>query len=431
MNPTPKGWVRRLAHSLGLPGRAAPPKRGRLLVPRNEDRWRDYPADGLTPAQLTRILRAADDGDLSQALQLYEQMEEKDAHLFSVAQTRRLGLLGLDWEIISAADVRQGVDKTAADEAAAYCRSVVSGLEHFEDVLRHLSLAIGRNVALAEIVWDLVEGRHQVVDIVPVDFGRLVTDEWDRLRVLTKEASREGMLPPPNKFVQHTPNSLSGHPMRGGLLRVSALAYLGKHFAMKDWLVFAEIFGLPIRIARYDASATADEKREMLAMLRDLGSAAVGVFSKAVDLEIKEASTGPLGGPPHEAICHFFNRELSKAWLGQTLTTDTSGQTGTHSAAVIHERVRMDIREDDIRNEGRTIRRDLLGPMTRIAFGDRAPVPYFRRVLDVSRDPNELATLIATAVNDLGVNVSAGWAQEKLGIPEARAEETVLSGRRR
>ncbi len=66
------------------------PKPGQLVRRREEDAWRDYPADGLTPARLSAILKAADDGALSEPMQLYEQMEEKDAHLFSIANTRRI-----------------------------------------------------------------------------------------------------------------------------------------------------------------------------------------------------------------------------------------------------------------------------------------------------------------------------------------------------
>ncbi|MBN1344509.1 MAG: DUF935 family protein [Phycisphaerae bacterium] len=425
------GILRRLVHSIRGGSAAAAPRPGRLVVARKEDTWRAYPADGLTPSRMAQILRSADAGDIEPALQLYEQMEEKDAHLFSVAQTRRLGLTGLAWEVISAAEIHRGVDRVAAEEAASHCRRVLTELACFEDALRHLSLAIGRNVSVVEMVWDVVGGRHEVVDLAAVDFGRITVDAYDRIRILTREAPYEGILPPVNKFIVNLPHSVSGHPMRGGLLRVSALAYLGKQFAMKDWLVFAEIFGMPIRIARYDASASPEEKREMLAMLRDLGTAAFGIFSKAVELEIKEASQGAMGGPPYERVCNFLNRELSKAWLGQTLTTDTAGETGTHAAAVIHDRVRVDIQEDDIRNEARMIRRDLLGPMTRVALGESAPVPYFRRVLDDGLDPAKLAGIIATAVNELGARVPAGWAHDALGIPQAGEDETCLTGRRR
>jgi len=401
-----------------------------LIWPRREDTWRDYPADGLTPSRLVQILRAADEGAIDLAIQLYEQMEEKDAHLYSVAQTRRLGLTGLEWQVISAGEVHEGIDRAPAEEAADYCRRRLATLDRFEQALRHLALALGRNVSVVEIVWDIVGGHHEVVDLVPVDFGRLAVDDLGRIRILTRESPYEGIVPPPNKFILHTPQSASGHPMRGGLLRVSALAYLAKHFAMKDWLVFAEVFGMPIRVARYEPSATPEEKRELLRMLRDLGSAAAGIFSKAVELEIKEVSKGPLGGPPYPSICNFFNRELSKAWLGQTLTADTAEMTGTYAAAEVHDRVRADIREDDIRHEGWTIRRDLLGPMVRIRFGDSVPVPYFRRRFDRNNDPEKLAKVLSTAVNELGARVPARWAHETLGIPRAGQGEEPLAGRR-
>ena len=92
-----------------------PPRPGRVAVPRAEDSVRDYPGAGLTPSRLTAILREADDGSLGTAMQLFEELEEKDAHLFSVANVRRLALTGLDWQLVSAADVREGVDRTSAE----------------------------------------------------------------------------------------------------------------------------------------------------------------------------------------------------------------------------------------------------------------------------------------------------------------------------
>ena len=414
------------------PGRVVWPRVGQMVEARKEDFWRDYPADGLTPEGLVGILREADRGSPDAAMQLFEQMEEKDAHLHSVANTRRLGLTGLEWQVLSAAELREGIDRTAADEAAAYCRETLTRLDRWEEALQHLSLAIGRNIAVAELVWEVRGGGHRLVDVVPVAFTRLTFDEFGQVRVLTRpEPGRpvQGMPLPPNKFVVHTPHAVSGHAMRGGLLRVSALAFLGKHFALKDWLVFAEVFGMPVRIARYEPSATADEKRELLRMLRSLGSDAAGIFSKAVELEVIESNRGG-PPPPFEAICSFLNRELSKAWLGQTLTIETGGQTGTFATAAIHNQVRLDLREDDIRKEGRTIRRDVLRPLVELRFGRGVPVPYFRRKLDRPRDLRELADVVSSAVNALGMRVPVRWAHETLGVPVAGEGEEVLRGAR-
>ena len=119
-------------------------------------------------------------------------------------------------------------------------------------------------------------------------------------------------------------------------MRVTAMAYLAKNLALKDWMIFAEVFGMPIRVARYEPSATQEEKRELLRMLESLGSHAAGVFSRAVELQVLEANRGTIG-PPYERLIEFLNREMSKAWLGQTLTTDVTGQKGTIAATQVHD----------------------------------------------------------------------------------------------
>ncbi len=421
----------RLKEWILKPFRAAPtsrPKLGQLMHTRKEDSVRDYPSAGLTPSRLAAILREADDGSLSSAMQLFEEMEEKDPHLFSIANTRRLSLTGLGWEVVSDADLRPQADRELAEAAAAYCRETILQMESFEEALQHLSLALGRNIAIAEIVWGQVGGEFRPVELVPVDFTRIVFDELDQPRVLTAEAPRDGIALEPFKFIVHTPHCVSGHPQRGGLLRATALAYLAKNLALKDWMIFAEVFGMPVRVARYEPSATADEKRELLQMLESLGSNAVGVFSRAVELQIMEANRGT-SGPPFQGLIDFLNREMSKAWLGQTLTTDITGQSGSVAATQVHEHVRKDILADDIRKEGRTVRRDLLTPLTLFRFGADAPVPHFRRKRQDSASPKEIVEVLDAAVNRLGLQVPRAWVHDALGVPRAGSDEPIVAAR--
>lgn len=417
----------RIAHALRP---ATRPPLGAIAPPSREDFLRSYPADGLTPQRLRAILRDADAGDLEEQLALYEQMEEKDAHLYSIAQTRRLAVTGQPWRIVSAAATEPGFrgSRGAADEAAAYCHEVLAGLADFEAVLAHLSLGIGRNIAVAELIWQADGGGVRLAAIEPVAFSRIRAGDHGELRLLIDASSHAGTEPPADKFIVHRPHG-PGHAARGGLLRVTAMAFLAKHYAIKDWLIFMEVFGMPVRIARYAPDATPEEKRELLEMLKRLGTDAAGVFSKAVDLEIKQTRV-PGDVAPYESICNFFNRELSKAWLGQTLTTDTARSLNTaRAAADVHDRVRRDLRDHDIAREAETIRRDLLRPLTRLRFGDDAAAPYFRRSTDERASAAELAQTLAVAVNELGVRVPAEWAHEALGIPESGDGAAVLPGR--
>lgn len=410
------------------------PSPGVLLGRRKEDTFRDYPADGLTPQRLISVFREADSGSLTAQMALFEQMEERDAHLFSVANTRRLAVTGLPWEVVSAAQMpgwsaarSVAGNRALAEEAAAYCNEALRGLAGFEESLVHLALALGRNIALAELVWEASPTGLRLVEVQPVDFGRLILDDLDNIRVLTDDAPTYGIELPADKFVVHLPHAVSGHPARGGLLRVTALSYLGKHFALKDWLIFAEVFGMPVRIARYAPNATQEEKRELLEMLHQLGADATGIFSKAVEVEIQQTRL-PGETNLYENLCMYFDREISKAWLGQTLTTDTIRRRASEPAAQVQDRVRRDVRDDDLRKEAITLRRDLLAPLTRLQFGPDAPVPHFRRLVDQSLDPQGLAKVVALAVNELGAKVPARWVHAVLGIPQAQGDEPTLPG---
>lgn len=420
--------VRRLVNALRR--RPNVPRAGVLVGRGPEDLFRDYPADGLTPQRLVSIFREADGGSVAAQMALYEQMEEKDAHLFSVANTRRLAVTGLPWEVVSAAELPgwgagrlRGADRSLADDAAAYCDDVLRNLPGFEEGLVHLSLANGRNIAVAELIWEPSASGIRLVDFLPVDFSRITFDDRGELRLLTAEAPVDGVALPPSKFVVHVPCAGCGLPARGGLMRATAMAYLGKHFAIKDWLIFAEVFGMPVRIARYHPSATAAEKRELLDMLRQLGADATGIFSKAVEIEIKQTRL-PGETNLYENLCLYFDREISKAWLGQTLTVDTVRNRASAGAASVHDRVRRDLRDDDLRKEARTLRRDLLATLTRLEFGPDAPVPHFRRIPDYASSPDQLMAALRLA-KDIGLSIPPRWAHAALGIPVSGANGEI------
>ena len=94
------------------------PHTGAIVHRRKDDALREYPADGLTASGMVALFKQADAGDLSSQLALFEQMEEKDAHLYSVANTRRLAVTGLPWRIVPASEASSG-ESTAGNRRNA------------------------------------------------------------------------------------------------------------------------------------------------------------------------------------------------------------------------------------------------------------------------------------------------------------------------
>ena len=105
------------------------PVRGMLAVGDVNDKYSTYPSNGLTPRRLARIFRAADGGDVFEQMELFEEMEEKDTHLFSQLQTRKLAVTGLDWEVQPFSDDER--DK----EIAEFINEQLKGIENLDEII--------------------------------------------------------------------------------------------------------------------------------------------------------------------------------------------------------------------------------------------------------------------------------------------------------
>ena len=160
-------------------------------------KYSEYPSNGLTPVKLAEILREADAGDVLRQMELFEEMEEKDPHLFSQLQTRKNAVTGLDFEVIPFGD--EPLDKEIAD----FIEEQLNGIESFEDVENDLLDAIGKGFAVSEILWGYDEGHVVVQDIKTRHQKRFFWDTLDdSFKVRTKDVP-EGILLPANKFIVH------------------------------------------------------------------------------------------------------------------------------------------------------------------------------------------------------------------------------------
>ena len=89
---------------MGASPAAQRPTPGRLVEFEFTDANRSYLADNLTPSRAASLLKAADSGDVASALQLFEEITDRDGRLMSLLRKRRLALTGLEYQIVSAAD---------------------------------------------------------------------------------------------------------------------------------------------------------------------------------------------------------------------------------------------------------------------------------------------------------------------------------------
>lgn len=133
------------------------PEMREVAVAAIRDRWSTYPSQGLTPVKLADIFKQADGGDIYRQAELFEEMEEKDTHLFSQLQTRKNAVLGLEYEVMPYSDSTE--DKKIADFVSDNVKNIIG---NFDDSLLELLDAIGKGYAMTEIIWSTDGGKAVV-----------------------------------------------------------------------------------------------------------------------------------------------------------------------------------------------------------------------------------------------------------------------------
>ena len=259
------------------------PVTARVAVGDVNDKYSDYPSNGLTPGRLARIFRQADEGDVRAQIELFEEMEEKDTHLFSQMQSRKLAVTGLDWEV-------QPFSKDDRDkEIADFVDEQLKSIENFDNVLIDMLDAIGKGISIMELSWAVEDGHNVIDDIENVHPKKLIWDgTTDEMKVCTKDFP-SGIELPENKFVVHRYKAKSGHPSRAGVMRVVSWMYLFKNYDIKDWVSFCEVFGMPLRLGKYDASASEDDKKQLMEAIISLGTDAAGIVPSSTMIEFIES----------------------------------------------------------------------------------------------------------------------------------------------
>lgn len=405
-----KGWI---ADILKV---QVKPERSERSPSEIQDRYSGYPSNGLTPKRLARIFRAADEGDVLSQMELFEEMEEKDPHLFAQLQTRKNAVTGLDYEVIACGT--GAVDKMVSEFVA----DTLSKIEGLEDIFFDLLDAIGKGIAISEIMWGYEDGKVVVKDIKRRHQKRLLWDYEDNLRITTQKYP-QGLIIEENKFIIHKYKARSGHPARAGVLRVVAWMYLFKNYDVKDWVRFCELFGMPLRIGKYNPGASEEEKMALMQALVQLGTDAAGILPEGTSIDFNE-SQKTTSINLYETLARYCDEQISKAVLGQTLTSD-SGSSGSFAQSKTHNEVRHDLTSADCKALASTLKRDLIKPLVRYNFGN-VGIPTIRFDCKEAEDLKAESEILDNLVNKIGLKISSSYAYKKFNIPQPEDGDELL-----
>jgi len=398
------------------------PEQRELAVAPILDSFREYINDGLTPERLAAVFKRADMGDVRSQAELFELLEERDAHVLCERDKRRNVIVDLDYTVAPADDDPRNV------RVAEFIQDFFDGCAEWDDNMVALQDAVGKGYSSLELGWEISEGQAAISSLEPIKQSRfLFTDEKGLLcnvpRLLT-DTDAMGVDIPAWKTIMHVYGGKSGSPARAGIYRVAAWMVLFKNYAIKDWVIFCELFGMPLRLGKYDTGATDADKKALFSAIASIGSDAAGVISKSTEIDFIESSKGSASSDLWKILADFCNAEISKAILGQTLTTQV-GASGSYAASKTHNEVRLDLLKADGRALATTIRSQLIRPLVGFNFGWDTPLPKYTAVYDEGDDYKTKSDWVG-GLMDRGMPMSVNWLRTEFNIPEPEQDAEII-----
>ena len=272
-------------------------------------------------------------------ISFYRQIRN-DSHLLSCLIKREAGIFSHEYEIIPATTTR--TDRKIAD----FVKDVFSNLK-IENIRYDVLYTFYFGFSVLEknyisdglyIVYEKIEGKPQ---------EWFIFDGENNLCFKSKD-SPQGEIVDMDKviLVQEAPEYNNPYGRRVASSVFWPVTF--KRGGMQFWLEFIEKYG---GVLMYLLTHEKDEvrKRQKLNMLDDMVRTAVGVYETGDELKIVDVNkTG--SSDTFLAMLNFMNAEISKAVVGQTLTTE-QGERGARSLGEVHFEVQNEIIEKDIKRE--------------------------------------------------------------------------------
>lgn len=367
-----------------------------------------YPGDGLNPGRLATILREADAGDPLRYLELAETIEERDLHYAGVLGTRKRAVSQLEITVDAASDA-------AADVAMADMIRDWLDRDELQDELFQILDAIGKGYSFTEIVWETSSGQWLPARLEWRDPRWFRPARHDLTTpLLIGEAGEETPLPG-GKFICAVMRAKSGLPVRSGLARIVAWAWMFKAFTGRDWAIFTQNHGQPIRIGKYGPGATQGDRDTLYRAVANIAGDCAAIIPDGMQIEFIESKSVGASSDLYEKRSDWLDRQVSKAVLGQTATTDA--EVGGLGSGKEHRQVQEDIERADARALAAILNRDLVRVWIDLEFGPQKAYPRLKIGRAEATDVKLVVDSVARLV-PLGLRVQASEINDMLGLSD-------------
>lgn len=337
-----------------------------------------------------------------------------DAHVASVVQSRKGAVLAAEWEVRPASSKRK--DKLAAD----MCRAALNRLDVWQ-LIEWIADAPLRGRAYVEVVWEYEDGLVVPKRIHQRPTRRFVYADADEteLRLLTRDKPIIGGPVPPMKILEARKSPTDDNPYGVAALSSCYWPHRFKHGGWRFWVIFAEKYGMPLLVGKLRRGASKEEQIAFDAALEAIVQDGILRIPDGASVEVV-TNAGTASTSVYSALTDAANAEISKAILGQTLTTEV--KEGSLAAARVHDDVRQDIIEGDKKLVRATIN-EFLRWVVELNMDEASP-PQFGFCED-EVVPQVWADFFKGAVA-AKIPIPVSYVLAKTGIPSREGDEPMV-----
>lgn len=340
----------------------------------------------------------------TKGLKIYDELK-RDAHAGAVLAKRKLAVTSRPWVVDPASE--KPADKAAAELVLQALQSL-----KFNHIRKRLLEATLKGYAVSEILWGLVDGRVMPVNVKARDPRRFVFGLDDTLRLRTATNMVEGEPMPDRKFIVHRRGADDDSPYGTGVGGMLFWPVFFKRNTITFWLTFADKFGSPTAIGKYPNGAGKPEQNKLLAALRAISQDAGVIVPDGMLIELLEAERAG-SVDTYEKLVRYMDEQMSKAVLGETMSTTASSAGMGSNQATVQNDVRIEVAKDDADELDETLNATLVKWIVEFNIPGAA-CPKLRSVFDEPEDQTAAATRDKT-LHEMGWELTEEAVAEKYG----------------
>lgn len=353
---------------------------------------------GLDVEDYMVALREWEDVDYPNRSKMLDIMEEAktDAHLSSVSQKRKAMILSSPIEF-----TRDGVpdEKIGEQIRSPWFQNLLSEIvdaEEWSDTLVQLRR----------------EGEWLTYDSIP-------RKHYDPIRQIIKRRQSDIEGTP---FDEYNDLLLIGEPRSLGLLAKASLYVIYKRNAMSDFAAFIEKFGRPFIEGEYEGY---DEKirRKLMRDLFTHSGGSVLVRPAGSKITLHDIASKGATSDLHKTFITICNEEISKLYLGSTLTVEV-GDKGTQALGTVHQAGQDQLGRLSKQRLLNVLNYELTDVFANLGFDTRGGT--FDFAVPQNKDLSSRIQ-IDTMLYNMGVKFPESYFQETYGVPAPAKGDEVIS----